>query len=167
MLIDSFPSRCQFLFLGIPSEHSHSCKKSEQSIQCSAFCAENPFYISLYRVSTVRSSEWKQGGGSWVNVICLILFSVWTDDEMYAVTCKGLLSLWTSSTLRRVKRTLAWQDGRIMHPPVDLERSKHIDRGKIRVLSVLVGTASHWARPDPKQCSKFFRIWKTELQEGL
>jgi hypothetical protein len=85
---------------------------------------------------------------------------------MYAVTYKGL-ALSTSSTLRQGNKPLAWEDERIMHPPVHLERSKHIDRGTVKVVSVLVGTASHWATPDLTPCSTFFRIWKTKLHECL
>jgi hypothetical protein len=156
-------------FPGNPSEHSRSCKQSEQCVQCSVFYAENPFYIPLYHVSTVCSSEWKQPRGVSVNVICLILFSHSTDEEMYAVIYKGLalsLSLWTRSTLRQGKERFAWEDDdRIMHPPVDLGGSKH--SSTIRVISVQAGTPLHSARLEVKPCSRFFPVSRTQKVASL
>jgi hypothetical protein len=52
---------------------------------------------------------------------------------------KVLLSLRTSSTLRQGKGIFAWEDdGRIMHPPVDLEGSKHTAVGSGRSVIWLV-----------------------------
>lgn len=115
--------------------HSCSCNQSEYRI---LFYAENPFYVSLYRLSTVRSSEWKQRRDVWVNVICPLLFSDWRKegDVRMPLFTKYSLSL-SYYHIVIGKQPLSRSEGRIMHPPVDFLRSQHIERST-------VGLSVHW-----------------------
>jgi hypothetical protein len=90
-----------------------------------SFIWKNPFYVSLSRLSTLRSSEWKQQEESWVNVICPTLFSDWMNEEMYLQrTCYH----WATAPSRHEKKPLGWEQNTAVRPPVELTRSKYIDR---------------------------------------